>query len=250
MAVDTYQKWVADGSPWKPAHPVDDLAKRLRGYGYTVYVLGNDEHLHAQPPEDHVPYSATGWPKPSPYPYVHACDVMPPTKAGLPSLAQLGAQLHADKQTNTAAWIKYMNWEPSGPNGPCYHDEWQPNHTRTSSTDRGHIHISIRSDYTTSTAAANYDPVARLRPPPPPAPTPRRQLIIAAHLEDAMPTHLIKHTGHEEVFAAFASGLVRHIGPAEFEAAVHATPPVPVLSTTDQAEFDRLLQCAKALRGA
>lgn len=65
-----------------------------------------------------------------------------------------------------------------------------------------------------------------------------------------MPTHLIKHTGHEEVFAAFASGLVRHIGPAEFEAAVHATPPVPVLSTTDQAEFDRLLQCAKALRGA
>jgi hypothetical protein len=163
MAIDTYEKWVADGSPWKPAQPIDDLSRRMRNYGYTVYVLGNDAHLHAYPPEDHTPYSATGWPKTSPYPYVHALDIMPPTTAGLPSLAQLGAQLYADKRNNSAAWIKYMNWEPSGPNGPCYHDEWQTSYTRSSSTDRGHIHISIRSDYTTSTAAANYDPVARIR---------------------------------------------------------------------------------------
>jgi hypothetical protein len=163
MTVDTFEKWAADGRPWKEAQPVADLTRRLRGYGYTVYELGNDAHLRAVPPEDHTPYSATGWPKTSPYPYVHALDIMPPTKAGLPSLAQLGAQLFADKQTGAAAWLKYMNWEPSGPGGPCWHDEWQPNHTRGSSTDRGHIHISIRSDYTTSTAAAGYDPVARIR---------------------------------------------------------------------------------------
>jgi hypothetical protein len=163
MAPTTYDGWVADGRPWHPAQPVADLSAVLGGYGYTVYVLGNDTHLRAKPPEDHDPYSATGWPVTSPYPYVHACDIMPPTKAGLPTLAQLGAQLYADKQAGAAAWLKYMNWEPNGPDGACYHDEWQPNHTRTSSTDRGHIHGSIRSDYTHSTAAAGYDPVARLR---------------------------------------------------------------------------------------
>jgi hypothetical protein len=163
VAPDTYDEWVADGAPWKPAQPVDDLARRLRGYGYTVYVLGDAGHLRAIPPEDHTPFSATGWPRSSPYPYVHALDIMPPTAAGLPSLAQLGAQLYADKQSGAAAWLKYMNWEPSGPGGPCWHDEWQPGHTRGPSSDRGHIHISIRSDYATSAAAAGYDPVARIR---------------------------------------------------------------------------------------
>jgi hypothetical protein len=158
-----YEDWVAAGEPWKPARPVDDLARRLRGYGYTVYELGNDAHLHANPPEDHTPYSATGWPTASPRWWVHALDIMPPTTAGLPTVARLGLQLYADKQNGVAPWLKYMNWEPSGPNGPCYHDEWQPAHTRRSSTDRGHIHISIRSDYTTSTAAATYDPVARIK---------------------------------------------------------------------------------------
>jgi hypothetical protein len=164
VAPDTYDEWVADGKPWKPAQPIADLSTRLSGYGYTVYTIGNDAHLHANPPEDHTPYSHTGWPITSPYPYVHAMDIMPPTDSTLPTLAQLGAQLFADKQAGATVWIKYMNWEPQGVNtGPCYHDEWQPTHTRENSTDRGHIHISIRSDYTTSTAAAGYDPVARIR---------------------------------------------------------------------------------------
>jgi hypothetical protein len=164
VAPDNYAEWVADGKPWDPARPVDDLARRLRSYGYTVYTIGNAAHLHANPPEDHTPYSHTGWPRTSPYPYVHAMDIMPPTDSTLPSLAQLGAQFYADRVAGDASWIKYMNWEPRGVNtGPCWHDAWQPSHTRTASDDRGHIHISIRSDYTTSTAAAGYDPVARIR---------------------------------------------------------------------------------------
>jgi hypothetical protein len=163
MAPSNYQ-WVADGRPWELARPVGDLARRLLHYGYTVYTIGNAAHLHANPPEDHTPYSHTGWPRTSPYPYVHAMDIMPPTDSTLPSLAQLGAQFYADRVAGDASWIKYMNWEPRGVNtGPCWHDAWQPSHTRTASDDRGHIHISIRSDYTTSTAAAGYDPVARIR---------------------------------------------------------------------------------------
>jgi hypothetical protein len=163
MATSAYYAWDRNGRPWREATPIKAIADTLRGHGYTVYTLGDDSHLTADQPEDHAPFSATGWPKTSPYPYVHALDIMPPTTAGLPSLAQLGAQLYADRQFGTASWLKYMNWEPSGPNGPCFHDEWQPGHTRSDSTDRGHIHISIRSDYTTSSAAANYDPVAAIR---------------------------------------------------------------------------------------
>jgi hypothetical protein len=163
LATSAYYTWLQAGRPWKEAAPVKALADTLRGHGYTVYALGDDSHLTADQPEDHAPFSGSGWPNASPRWWVHALDIMPPTVAGLPSLAQLGAQIYADRQSGSASWLKYMNWEPSGPNGPCFHDEWQPGHTRTDSTDRGHIHISIRSDYTTSNAAANYDPVAAIR---------------------------------------------------------------------------------------
>jgi hypothetical protein len=61
------------------------------------------------------------------------------------------------------AWLKYMNWEPSGPSGPCYHDKWQPSHVRTSSGDRGHGHLSGRSDHYLTDTTGGYDPVARYR---------------------------------------------------------------------------------------
>lgn len=160
-----YAGWVADGSPYIDCTPNVELAAVLRGYGYTVYTRGDTRHMQASPPEDHTPFSATGWPDPSPYPYGHACDIMPPPAgSGLPSLAELGRQLFDDRTDEIpgAKLIKYMNWEPNGPGGPCHHDSWQPDHRRTSSTDRGHIHISWRSDATHKTISG-YDPVARLR---------------------------------------------------------------------------------------
>lgn len=61
-------------------------------------------------------------------------------------------------------WLKYMNWEPEGNNtGPCYHESWQPTYARRSSTDRGHIHLSGLTGFETSTIAAGYDPVARIK---------------------------------------------------------------------------------------
>jgi hypothetical protein len=158
-----YDRWVAAGEPFILAKPLATLRDLLRGYGYTVYDKGDDRHLHADPPEDHTPYSATGWPATSPFGWGFAIDIMPPTKAGLPSLAQLGAQLVADRKAGLAgvAWLKYINWEPG--DGSCYHDSWQPTFARRDSSDRGHIHLSGRTDYQTSTAAVGYDPVARVR---------------------------------------------------------------------------------------
>jgi len=160
MTATTYLQWVADGQPWKPATPVADLRDTLQRHGFTVYVLGDESHQKAQPPEDHVPYSHTPWPGKQPYPYVLAMDVMP---NGDLSLDKLGAQLVKDKNAGVSGvhGLKYLNWTDS--NGNCWHESWQPKHARESSDDRGHLHLSWRTDFVTSTSAAGYDPVARVK---------------------------------------------------------------------------------------
>lgn len=159
-----FAEWTGAGQPWRAAAPVRDLSSRLRGYGYTVYIRGNDAHLRHVPPEDHCPYSATGWPVTSPRWVVFALDIMAaPAGHGLPDLADLGAQIALDRNTGVpgAAPTKYMNWTPRG--GSCRHEAWDPTHRTVGSDDVGHIHWSGRSDCADSTAMRDYDPVARLR---------------------------------------------------------------------------------------
>lgn len=171
MASQAYYDWLKDGQPWKFATPIADLRDILRAHGYTVYDRGNLSHLTKDTPEDHTPFSATGWPAKSPYPYCMAGDIMPPTAGArskingqpLPSLQKLASRMRADKMAGhpDMAWLKYMNWEPEGNNtGPCYHDSWTPSYARRLSTDRGHIHMSGRTDYYLSNVARDYDPVA------------------------------------------------------------------------------------------
>ncbi|HEY0697385.1 MAG TPA: hypothetical protein VGD43_06205, partial [Micromonospora sp.] len=134
-------------------------------YGYTVYDLGNREHLEHEPPEDHTPYSATGYPRRARYGVGYAIDIMPPRR-GLPSLPLLGAQLLADRKAGVPgiSWLKYMNWEPKGNyTGPCYQESWRPRYARRRSGDRGHIHLSGLTGFETSAIGSGYDPVARLR---------------------------------------------------------------------------------------
>ena len=153
MTVTNYQQWLNDGQPWKPALPVASFAATIRGHGYTVYILGNKQHLTANPPEDHTPYSHTPWPGKQPYPYVLAEDIMP---GGEWSIEKLGAQIFADKQAGHPglAGLKYMNWTDAS--GDCWHDSWLPDHHRSSSSDTGHIHLSWRTDYVN--APTSYDP--------------------------------------------------------------------------------------------
>lgn len=165
MTSRQHRQWDEYGRPEQVARPVAELATVLRRYGYTVGVIGNSAHLDADPPEDHTPYSETGWPIPSPYGWIHAMDVMRPDHgSSLPTLTELGQQLHDDRQEGEpgARWIKYLNWEPAGAAGQCVHDSWQPVYARRPSTDRGHLHISCRSDCTTSPLADGYDPVAAI----------------------------------------------------------------------------------------
>lgn len=174
MATQAYRNWVADGRPKKFSRPITMIADRLQAHGYTVYQEGNTAHLQHDPPEDHTFFPATGWPGKSPYPYCNAMDIMPPTAGQkskvngrpLPSLQQLSQQLYDDKQAGIreAAFLKYMNREPQGNyTGPCWHDSWMPEHSRINSTDRGHIHVSGRSDSVTSDWSDSYDLVARVQ---------------------------------------------------------------------------------------
>lgn len=162
MATAAATSWRNAGKPWRLAQPIADLSRILRKYGYTVGTIGNDAHLNARTPEDHTPFSYTGWPGKHPYPFVLALDIMPPPAGrGLPSLAVLGAQIVADRASGygPAKWIKYINWTNGA--GAVRHERWTPNHTVKASNDRGHIHISGRTDFVSSSVAQEYDPVAR-----------------------------------------------------------------------------------------
>jgi hypothetical protein len=161
MTSAQHRRWIESGLTWQLARPLLALRDRLRSYGYTVYDIGNTEHLDHSPPEDHTPYSETGWPIPTPYGWVTAIDIMPPP-GGLPSLQALGAQVFADKEAGRAPWLKYMNWGPTS-DQVAVQDSWEPDHYRRSSSDTGHIHISARSDMTEYEGADYYNPVARLR---------------------------------------------------------------------------------------
>lgn len=162
MASQGYYDWLAAGKPYTLARPALDMVNVLRAAGYTVYHYPDDAHLIAVPPQDHTPFSATGWPIPSARWVGHALDVMP--TPGAPALPGLARQIisDTDRKVPGTGWIKYLNWTDEA--GVCRHENWQNlDRTRvtTSSTDKGHIHISARSDMDTwdGVARSGYSPV-------------------------------------------------------------------------------------------
>lgn len=191
-----YAAWRAAGSHQTLNPVLVRIQDRLRAHGYTVYSWGDPRHMTARTPEDHTPYSATGWPSASPKGVTHALDIMPPSSGQkskingkpLPSLAKLSAQFIWDKDHGDADYLKYINYEPEGPNGPCYQTYWKPSKGRKSSTDRGHIHISARTDAVKVFGARTHDPVlaAQSEPvkPRPESATPRRQEREAMYVLD------------------------------------------------------------------
>lgn len=161
MPSDAYYDWLDAGEPYEPCRPVKDFVDVIRSHGYTVYHKGDTSHMQAMPPEDHTPFSATGWPIVSKRWIGHALDIMPD---GPVSLTQLAERIIADRNANVKGvqWIKYINWTDA--NGKTWHYSWQPTLVKTTSSDKGHIHISARSDMDTSDVVTwtGYDPVKGL----------------------------------------------------------------------------------------
>jgi hypothetical protein len=139
------------------------FAALMRGHGFTVYTIGDQAHLTADPPEDHTPYSHTPWPGPQPYPEVLALDVMP---GGPVDWRALGGVIIQDRAAGGPGtdWIKYAN--VTDLDGRCWHYRWEPDLVVTPSSDTGHIHLSARTDRVDD-QLHGWDPVAELLGTPP-----------------------------------------------------------------------------------
>lgn len=160
-----YQVWLRAGQPDSGlALPLVQLRDVLRAAGYTVYDRPNAAHLQAQPPEDHTPFSATGWPKVSPLYWRHAIDVMPKSgdAAGARDLWLLGARIAGDRNAGLITWLKYINRPPAADLGRAIQDSWQPGHAQRSSSDTGHLHLSSVTGV--ETLSAPYNPLAAAAP--------------------------------------------------------------------------------------
>lgn len=177
MASQGYYDWIKAGRPYTLIRPAKATQSTLQAYGLTVYDYPNDAHLKAATPEDHTPFSVTGWPVPpggtaataNKRWKARALDVMPrsDSAAHRRENADIARQFIKDRDAGVdgVMWIKYLNWTDE--NGVCRQERWtdpaNPNRRTTrSSTDKGHIHISGRSDCDLDGRADTYDPIRRM----------------------------------------------------------------------------------------
>lgn len=157
--------WVRAGRPYTQSRPTAAVQATGEAHGYTVYGYPDKPHLTASWPEDHTPFSTTGYPTPAPRWFGNAVDIMPRSegRADMAELAGLARRIITDKDTGVPGteWIKYLNWTDE--DGNCWHVSWESGHKVTSrSTDKGHIHVSGRSDWVTREPAP-WDPWARMK---------------------------------------------------------------------------------------
>lgn len=170
MASQGYRDWLKAGQLYALIQPAKAVQATLRGYGLTVYDYPNDAHLQAAVPEDHTPFSVTGWPGTNARWNARALDVMPRSNAyeHRKENADIARQLIRDRDAGHpgAMWIKYLNWTDEG--GNCRQERWTDSaaplrRITRASNDRGHIHVSGRSDADDDDRADTYDPIARMR---------------------------------------------------------------------------------------
>jgi len=154
MPPRTYAAWHADGEPSRYAQPISDLASALLDNspaGWELGVLGNRPHLTAKLPEDHCPFSQTGWPIASPYPFIHALDWSHEDRSYVRQFRWWVSEARAGR----ARWVKYINIDGR-------HHSFQPGYAvRPSSDDPSHGHLSIRSDWTHRPATYGWVTVRR-----------------------------------------------------------------------------------------
>ena len=137
MSEPTYQQWVTGGKVWHPAQPIAQIAAALWSLHGEVGTIGDTAHLTAKVPEDHCPFSHTGWPLPNIYPYVCAIDYSGPKWVEIRNWWIYNAHV------GHAPWSKYIN---TGHGMEYRHDD---QFTKgVSNSDLNHVHLSIRSDWT------------------------------------------------------------------------------------------------------
>jgi hypothetical protein len=144
MPAAVYYSWERAGRPVDPSQPIRDYVTRLKAqFPKAAGLFGwyaDDSHYQAVPPQDHTPYSATGWPLASPQWFVFATDVMHRPDLGVDCNA-LFAYWLAEAKAGRTPWVKYLIWQAK-----LYdvRNGWQP---QGNSGHFDHIHISVRTDW-------------------------------------------------------------------------------------------------------
>ena len=138
-----YTDWIAAGKPLTPCMPVREIVGRLKvafpdSGPFSWYA--NDAHYQAATPQDHTPFSVTGWPLPSPRWYVFATDIMHKPAEGV-DCHKLFAYWLAEAKAGRMPWLKYMIWQ-----GKLYsvRNGWTP---VAADGHYDHIHLSVRTDH-------------------------------------------------------------------------------------------------------
>lgn len=148
MAVAAYYTWDAAGRPWREAVWAKETNAKLEAaFPEAVFgSIGNEAHLQAEPPQDHTPFSQTGWPVPHPYPWVNAIDVMH-NRGGVDCNVLFPYWL-AEAKAGRMPWLKYMIWQAKRYD---VRNNWVP---VASSGHFDHVHKSgLSSRVTTSIGA-------------------------------------------------------------------------------------------------
>ena len=146
MAVALYYAWDRLGRPLEPCQPIRDTVNRLklafpRAAAANLFSWhANEEHYQAEPPQDHTPFSATGWPLDSPQWVVFATDVMHRPDLGV-DCNVLFAYWLAEAKAGRMPWLKYMIWQAKRYD---VRNQWRP---VASSGHFDHIHKSTRTDH-------------------------------------------------------------------------------------------------------
>lgn len=143
MATAAYNRWVADGRPFRLATPVSMYRNAFYAAGWpngSVGTIGDEAHLQASTPKDHCPFSFTGWPLAHPYPYVTAIDVSHGVSRET-TLDNTVLYWISEARAGRTPWVKYIIYKGSSWD---VRNNWE---RRSAEGHYDHAHVSMRTDH-------------------------------------------------------------------------------------------------------
>jgi hypothetical protein len=141
-----YDAWVADGKPWRNARYIEETVAALKtarpaaARAGAFGSIGDLPHLLADTPQDHTPYSQTGWPLRHPYPRITATDIMHWPHLGV-DCNQIFPHWLAAAKAGELPWLKYLIWQRKRYD---VRNGWNP---VSASGHDDHMHASGRTDH-------------------------------------------------------------------------------------------------------
>lgn len=143
MATQAFYDWVHAGRPFLVCAPGRDYLVAFERAGWPVASLGtigDTAHLTADRPQDHCPFSVTGWPAGNPYPYVLAFDAGHDPASGR-DMGPIVDRWLSEARAGRTPWVKYIVWR-----GQLYdvRNGWKP---VAASDHFDHAHVSFRTDW-------------------------------------------------------------------------------------------------------